>query len=111
MGILRAIGIEESKLYRPFCGRVIDDSKDSSGEFALGAVRCLRKLRLAKLSANNPRANADFRWWLKTNIAGVKRGSAHVLCIRGRAASKAPLPDEPQRQLACIFGTLRMCPV
>ena len=95
IGILRAIGIEESKLYRPFCGRVIDDRKNSSGNFALRAVRCLWKLRLAKLSANNPRAIADSRRWFKTNIAGVKRRSAHVLCIRGNGVPMAPLPDEP----------------
>jgi len=47
------------------------------------------------LNANNPRAIADFHWWLKTNSAGIKRRSARVLCIRGRAASRAPLPDDP----------------
>ncbi len=51
--------------------------------------------RLAKLNANNPGAIADSRWWFKADIAGVKRRSACVLCIRGRAASRAPLPDEP----------------
>ena len=82
-------------MYRPFRSRVIDGRKNSPGNFALGAVHCLWKRRLAKLNANNPRAIADSHWWFKTNIAGVKRRGARVLCIRGRAASRAPLLDEP----------------
>jgi hypothetical protein len=112
IGISRPSRIEEDKPCRRFRGRVSDGRKNSSENFVLGAVRCFRKRRLAKLNANNPRAIADFhRRWFKTNITGVKRGTAHVLCIRGRAVSKAPLPDEPSRQVACISGTLRMCPV
>jgi len=111
IGILRPSRIEEDKPCRRFRSRVSDVRKNSSENFVLGAVRCFRKRRLAKLNANNPRGIADFHRWFKTNITGVRRGTAHVLCIRGRAVSKAPLPDEPWRQVACISGTLRMCPV
>jgi hypothetical protein len=79
--------IEESKTYRPFRGRGIDGRKNSSDNFALRAVHCLRKRSLVKLSANNPRAVADSRWWSK---AVLPVSSARVLKLFAFAAVACP---------------------
>ena len=95
MGILCLSRIEESKISHAFRGCVIDGRKNNPGNFGLGAVPYSWKQRLAKLNANNPCAISDSHWRFKTNIAGINRRSAHVLCIRGSGVPMAPLPDEP----------------
>ena len=87
IGILRLSRIEESKIYRPFRGRVIDGRKNSSGNFALGAVHCLWKRSPAKLNANNPCAIADFQWRFKP-ILPVSSGG--VLAFFAFAAVACP---------------------
>ncbi len=74
-------------MYRPFRSRVIDGRKNSPGNFALGAVHCLWKRRLAKLNANNPRPIADSRWWFK---AILPVSSSGVLAFFAFAAEPRP---------------------
>src|SRR5260370_13945103 len=74
-----------------------------------GAVHCLWKRSLAKLNADNPRAIADSPWWFKTNIAGVKRRSARVLCIRGSGVPRGRRSTGLLKWDVRTLRTLRRC--